>query len=423
MTTIQKYYQIIDYGRPIWSRISAMSRAREQLHDTSFLSAQVSCLIGEKGVGKTVLACQKALRWAGNDTSKIFYVSLDDTLFADDTMYDIALLAQDHGVQVVIFDEVHRYPAWKEDLKKISDRLSIRCIISGSSILSFKDLGGLARRMVKYELKGMSFREYLNIAHGLKIGGMALSNLLSISVDQISLLRTNIENLTNQSLALLFEEYLRRGYYAYAVQRIQDADFHAMLRQATEDTIAYEIVLAQTHSRPDMARKLQAIFKAISQNVPYTVDYEALKTYAHISDTRTLKHYLACLEDAGMIRTLARQSLKALRKPEKIYLGNSCLYHAYADLKPNTGSIREVFFLTSLALAGQEVLVHERSADFAVDGYTFEVGGARKGKNQILGENKAFVARESWEPSSDPAIKPLWLFGMLARADHQDSPE
>ena len=416
MTNSEKYYQIIDYGRPIWNRIRAIRRAREQLEDPSFLSAQVSCLIGEKGVGKTVLACQKALQWATNDDSKIFYLSLDDTLFADDTMYDLALLAQDHGVQVVIFDEVHRYPAWKEDLKRITDRLDVRCIVSGSSILSFKDLGGLARRMVKYELQGMSFREYLNIAYGLNTTGMSLTALLATGSDKINLLRNHIEQVSNQPLALLFDEYLKRGYYANGVQRIQDADFHAMLRQATEDTIAYEIVLAQTHSRPDMARKLQAIFKAISQNVPYTVDYEALKSYAHISDTRTLKHYLACLEDAGIIRTLARQSLKALRKPEKIYLGNSCLYYAYADLKPNTGSIREVFFLTCLALAGQEVMVHERSADFAVDGYTFEVGGPRKGKNQILGEKKAFVVRESWEPSSDPAIKPLWLFGMLSNA-------
>jgi hypothetical protein len=413
LPSIEKYYQILDYNKPIWEKVRTYAHAREHLQFEDFLTARISCLVGEKGIGKTVLACQKALELANGDTAKVFYISLDDTLFAAESMYDLADLAQEHGVELVVFDEVHRYGDWKADLKRIADRLSVRCIVSGSSILSFKELGGLSRRMVKYQLQGMTLREYLNIAYDLKIAPIGLDDILSPDRTQLNAIRSDIETKTARPLTLIFEEYLRRGYYAYGVPRISDAEFGAMLRQATEETIAYEIVLAQTHSRSDMARKLQAIFKAIAQNVPYTIDYEALKAYAHISDLRTLKHYLACLQDAGIIRTLDRQSLKSLRKPEKLYLGNPALYYAYADLRPDSGSIRETFFLTSMALAGHDVLAHHRQADFTSGRYSFEVGGPNKTKKQIRGETQGFIVKDTTEPSSDPSTVPLWAFGIL----------
>jgi predicted AAA+ superfamily ATPase len=412
MTTSQKYYQILDYNQRTWDRILSFPKGRDLLKNNQFLSAPISCLVGEKGVGKTVLACQKALEIAHNDPSKIFYISLDDTLFAADSMYDLAVLAQDHGVRVIVFDEVHRYSEWKSDLKKIVDRLSIRCIVSGSSILSFKDLGGLARRMVKYHLQGMTFREYLNLAYDTNIAPLTLGEITAADNSQLKNIRDEIALKLEKPLPLLFDEYLKRGYYTFSLAAASDSDFHKMLRQATEDTISYEIVLAQTHSRPDMARKLQAIFKKVAQNVPYSVNYDDLKSYAQISDQRTLKHYIACLQDAGIIRTLERPSLKALRKAEKLYLGNTCLYHAYADLQPNLGSLRETFFLTSMALAGLEVFHHDGNADFLVGSYVFEVGGPKKGKRQIKEEIQAFVVRDSWDLSLDPQIIPLWSFGL-----------
>jgi len=109
----------------------------------------------------------------------------------------------------------------------------------------------------------------------------------------------------------------------------------------------------------------------------------------------TNKHYLACLQDAGIIRSLDRYTLKSLRKLEKFYLGNTALYYAYAELKPDLGSIRETFFLTSMALSHHQVSLHPGQADFAVGPYTFEVGGPRKGKRQIKNEEHSYVVRDT----------------------------
>ncbi|MCX6128299.1 MAG: AAA family ATPase [Proteobacteria bacterium] len=413
MLSSENYYKIIDYGVPTWNRIQSYKTSREILLEPTFLSAQHCCLIGEKGVGKTVIACQKALQLAQGDTKKIFYISLDDTFFSQDGMYDLAKLAQDSGIKVVVFDEVHRYPQWKSELKRIIDRLDINCIISGSSILSFNDLGGLARRIVKYELQGLSLREYINLSFGISLPRLSLAQVISNSKDKLMNLKTSVELATSQPILALYQSYLQRGYYAYSLSKLSLEDFLKTLRQATEDTIAYEIVLNQTHSRPDMARKLQSLFKAIAHNVPYTVDYENLKTYADIGDLRTLKHYLGCLQQAGIIRSIDKKTLKNLRKPEKIYLGNCCLYYAYADLNPNIGSVRENFFINCMRLAGLDVIAHSGQADFSVDSLVFEIGGSNKGKKQIAAEKQAYIVQETADVSNDPQKLPLWAFGFL----------
>jgi hypothetical protein len=328
-------------------------------------------------------------------------------------MFEIAHAAQAYGAALVIFDEVHRYPTWKEDLKQICDRLEIRTIVSGSSILSFVELGGLARRIVKYTLGGLTFREFLNLRYHTAIRKFGIGDIVESNMSIASILREEIEKKADMKLTAVYEQYLQQGYYAYALNEPILSNFLKMLRQATEDTIAYEIVLAQAHVRADMSRKLQMLFKAISQNVPYTVDYTALREYAHITDIRTLKHYLACLEQAGVIRIVEKKGLKGLRKADKLYLGNTSLYYAYADLKPDIGSLRETFFLNCLYLAGLQVLSHSGQADFLVDGYVFEIGGPGKKKAQIKGEKKAFVVKDNLEVSSDPHVIPLWLFGMM----------
>ncbi len=51
----------------------------------------------------------------GGNHAKVLYVSLDDTLFAGDSMYQLAKMAEDRGVELIIFDDVHRYPNWKAE--------------------------------------------------------------------------------------------------------------------------------------------------------------------------------------------------------------------------------------------------------------------------------------------------------------------
>jgi uncharacterized protein len=413
MITPEYYYSIMDYSRAQFEQDRVLAKCREQMTDLDFLDSSHACIIGEKGVGKTVLARQKVLSLVDGDLAKVLYVSLDDTLFAGQTMFEIAKAADQRGVKFVIFDEVHRYPLWKTNLKMIIDRLKIKTVASGSSILSFSELGGLSRRSVKFELLGLSFREYINLLYPLEVSGVSLEQLVK-DKEKLKSIQVTVESATQKPMKALFEDYLQRGYYTYALQERNLKAFLGTLRQATEDTISFEIVTAQTHSRPDMSRKLQALFKAIAQTVPCTVDYTFLQEYAQIADLRTVKHYLACLQNAGIIHALDRKTLKSLRKPEKLYLGNTCLYFAYADLNPDKGSLRETFFITALRLARLDFYVHQGCADFVCGSYSFEVGGPKKNKRQIYGEKNSYVVQDIAEVPSDPMLVPMWAFGFIA---------
>jgi len=56
---------------------------------------------------------------------------------------------------------------------------------------------------------------------------------------------------------------------------------------------------------------------------------------------------------------------------------------------------------------------YSASGDFVVDNkYTFEIGGKNKTKKQIVGIDKAYIAADNIEFSSQNKI-PIWLFGFI----------
>ena len=70
--------------------------------------------------------------------------------------------------------------------------------------------------------------------------------------------------------------------------------------------------------------RLKRLLATISEQVPYTPNLTQLLKLLHISDDRTLKDYLHYLEDAGLIMMLHRagKKIRAMEKPDKIYLGD-----------------------------------------------------------------------------------------------------
>ena len=113
---------------------------------------------------------------------------------------------------------------------------------------------------------------------------------------------------------------------------------------------------------------------------------------------------LYTLEKAGLLALLSRQphSIGMLRKPDKIYMGNSNLMSALTT-NPNIGTIRETFFYNQLNSAGHEVTLSAKG-DFIVDNqYTFEV--IRNIENSFLAVDNTSIG--------DVHRIPLWLFGFL----------
>ena len=123
---------------------------------------------------------------------------------------------------------------------------------------------------------------------------------------------------------------------------------------------------------------------------------------------------LHILEGAQLIHNLrsSAHGISLMNKPEKIFLHNNSLIAALAEGQPDTGNMRETFFLSQLKNSGA-VVTYPKKGDFKVnDKYLFEVGGKNKSSKQIADQEQAYLAIDNLEYGWGNKI-PLWLFGML----------
>ena len=287
----------------------------------------------------------------------------------------------------------------------------MKIIVTGSSLIELRQgVSGLSRRVVEYRLNGMSFREYAKVARGIDLPSLNFHEILN----QHETLAYEIKNSLSMPILSLFDDYLQVGYYVYHLDLLTKQQFFKTLVQSVETSLQKDLVLTEQIS-PVSVRKIQSLLYLLSKNVPYTVNYSDLQKMLNIPQLKTLKQYLAILESVGMIRSLYPARLKELKKPEKIYLANTNVYYAFAmQHLPDMGSVREVFALSALSLAGMKVFSAQKG-DFAVnDQIVLEVGGKNKTMKQIRKIPHSYVIKADIEVSTDSRIIPMWLLGLLA---------
>ncbi len=100
--------------------------------------------------------------------------------------------------------------------------------------------------------------------------------------------------------------------------------------------------------------------------------------------------------------------IRGLGKVEKVYLDNTNLAFVLGGASTDVGNIRETFFYNQMRVTTD--VIASRVADFEIDGYTFEVGGKKKGQKQIKGQKEAYLVKDDIEMGLDKVI-PLWAFG------------
>jgi uncharacterized protein len=125
------------------------------------LKNQLIPIKGARGSGKITLLLQIAKK--NFDLEKTLYVSLDHIYFFENKLYYLAKEFSDTGGMHLLMDEVHKYPNWSREIKLIYDNFpSLNVIFTSSSMLEiYKAESDLSRRAVSYNLKELSFREFI----------------------------------------------------------------------------------------------------------------------------------------------------------------------------------------------------------------------------------------------------------------------
>lgn len=380
------------------------------------LTNRFSIIIGQRGIGKTTAMIQHLQEYSDNQlANKSLYLQTDHFLVSRSSLYEIADQFYKLGGELICFDEIHKYPDWSKELKSIFDTFpNLKIIASGSSALEItKGSHDLSRRALVYRIYGMSFREYIGMHTGMHFDRISLDTLLNGHQLAAETIVATLEKNKLKVLAL-FREYLERGYYPYYLEYQDKAQFYLTLEQNIHTTLESDLPAIHATLNGTSIRRIEKLLTIISSLVPFTPDMKSLKKLLGIGDERTLKTYLKYLEDAGIILTVSKsgKGLRAMEKPEKIYLNNPNLYHALApNGLPDTGALRETFLLSMLQV--HHTVSVPAKGDFLVDDrITIEVGGKNKDGAQIKNIQDAWLVLDSIETGHGNRI-PLWLFGFV----------
>ncbi|MBQ6923320.1 MAG: ATP-binding protein [Kiritimatiellae bacterium] len=362
------------------------------------------CLKGAKGTGKTTILRQSMKERFGL-TESVYYLSFDHLWFINHSALELVDTLYKNGIMHLFIDEVHHIDHWETVMKNIYDFYpGLQVAYSGSSILRMDNReGDLSRRQVCYDLKGLSFREFLAFEGVKNIAPISLADLLANHREIAAEISRGIK------IIGLFSKYNEFGYYPFYKE--SPSGYFQRIIECVNKVIDSDLPLVEDVT-PATIRKTKRMLAVLAESCPQEPNMKALYRELETDRNQGLK-MLDVLERADLVQLLKteKDKLKSMSAPEKIYCDNANLMRALVP-HADVGTLRETFFVNQLRAAGHMVS-SPAQGDFLVDGeWLFEVGGQRKKFNQIKDVPNSYVAYDDVEIGFGNKI-PLWLFGFL----------
>jgi len=387
----------------------SMSKKR-YLYDSIDLNLKCIAILGQRGVGKTTLMLQ--LINSKYSDNKALYISIDSPFFQSISLYEFAKEFEQMGGEVLFVDEVHKYLNWSSHIKEIYDKLDIKVIFSGSSILKIsKQNADLSRRAVVYNLENLSFREYLFFSEIEKFEPLSFEDVLANHQNYAKDIIKKIKPLK------YFKEYLQAGAYPFFLE--ETSFYHKKIVQILNIILESDLPYINQIEMAQIS-KLKKLIYLLAVSVPFVPKITDLSQSTNISRPK-IYEYLQYLEDAKIINSLRRKEkgYSIMSKPQKLFMQNSNISYAVTQ-NPNIGALRETFFVNQIKnyYSNSNSFLDERiysakQGDFLVDDkYTFEIGGKNKSFTQIADIPNSYVVADDIEVGFGNKV-PLWLFGFL----------
>jgi len=359
-------------------------------------------IVGARGVGKTTFLLQYLDSLELADDKKLYF-SVDSIVGADEKLFDIAEAFSNLGGKVLVIDEIHKYKNFEIELKEIYDFLDIQVIFSGSSaiVLEHKK-ADLSRRAVIYRVKGLSFREFLELKLGQTFESYTLSDILNDHTILATEISKKIKPLE------YFREYLRFGYYPFY---FETPDTYYLKLEETVNVVIESDLPMIYNIEPSNIMKLKQLVAYICNSKPYELNLSNLSSKIGIN-RKTLYLYIHYLTLGDIfLKVLPKTKADTVfSKPSKLYLNNTNLNYAYCDIQ-DIGTLRESFFVNQIDKEYE--IKYSKIGDFLIDNkYIVEIGGKNKSFKQIADMPNSFVVADEIESGFGNKI-PLWLFGFL----------
>ncbi len=357
---------------------------------------------GTRGIGKTTFLLQYAKENFDAHDRRCLYINMNNFYFQGRGIANFAGDFYDKGGRLLLIDQVFKEPNWSKELRECHDKYTgLKIVFTGSSVMRLKEENPELNGIVKsYNLRGFSFREFLNLQTSNKFKAYTLDEILS---DHEHIIK---EILPKVSPYKYFKEYIHHGFYPFFQEhRNYSENLLKTMNMVTEVDI---LLIKQIELK--YLTKIKKLFYLLAVDGSKTPNISQL---AHeIKTSRaTVMNYIKYLSDARLINMIYPVGQGFPKKPSKIMMHNSNLMFAIYPIKVEMQDTMETFFVNSM-WKDHTVNQDSRSNFYTVDNHLkFRVCDA----NNIERENSSgdmIYARYNTEIGSGRNI-PLWLFGFL----------
>lgn len=356
---------------------------------------------GTRGVGKTTFLLQYAKEKFGANDRKCLYINMNNFYFQERGIADFAGEFYRGGGKVLLIDQIFKQPNWSYDLRKCYDSYSgLKIAFTGSSVMRLKEENPELNGIVKsYNLRGFSFREFLNYMSG--------HNFPSYSLDDII---KNHEEITRQILPKVsplkyFQDYIHHGYYPFF---LENRNYSENLLKTMNMMTEVDILLIKQIELKYLT-KIKKLFYLLALEGPKSPNISNLAKEINTSRA-TVMNYIKYLSDSRLINIIYTVGQEFPKKPAKVIMNNSNLIYAIYPIHVEQQDVMETFFVNAL-LSGYLVNEGNKQGNYIIDeNKRFRICDAENVKMRL--NNETIYARYNTEIGKDNKI-PLWLFGFL----------
>ena len=355
---------------------------------------------GTRGVGKTTFLLQYAKEHFGTDRSCL-YINLNNFYFQQRGFADFAGEFHRHGGKVLLIDQVFKYPGWSHELRTCYDRYPrLKIVFTGSSVMRLKDENPELNPIVKsYNLRGFSFREFLNLKTGEQFPSYSLQEL-----------QKNHEQIAHDIVARVnpldyFQDYLHHGFYPFFLEK---RNYSENLLKTMSMMIEVDILLIQQIELKYLT-KIKKLFYMLAVSESGVPNISQLANEIETSRA-TVMNYIKYLADARLINMIYENGEDFPKKPAKVLMHNTNQMYAIYPINVEEQTVLETFFLNTM-WKDHKMNIGSKPGTYLVDGERqFHIAASpeqriRKNPNMIYAYRNLLIGEKNQMP--------LWLLGFL----------
>ena len=380
----------------------ANAPVRRSLMDEIDWNDRLIGIKGTRGVGKTTFLLQYAKENFNVYDRQCLYVNMNNFYFHGRGIADFAKEFYHNGGKVLLIDQVFKDPNWSSELRKCYDSCpTLKIVFTGSSVMRLKEENPELNGIVKsYNLRGFSFREFLNLQSG--------NNFRAYTLDEIL---TNHEHIIKTILPKVsplkyFQDYIHHGFYPFFLEH---RNFSENLLKTMNMMTEVDILLIKQIELKYLT-KIKKLFYLLAVDGPQAPNVSQL---AHDIETSraTIMNYVKYLADARLINIIYPVGEEFPKKPTKVMMHNTNLMYTIYPIKVEKQDVMETFFVNAM-WKDHHVNQTAHESDYIIDeNLKFKICDAETSGKMKMNPNTIY-ARYHTEVGKGNQI-PLWLFGFL----------